>query len=106
MSRTTEEGLGRRRFQVQKEKAVEEAYEKIRRSFGDDWQCFSADDCKILRDVLGEIWTGVDRDSWKEYCFSTLSYADILSLIAIAKEGPGLKCMTQDTLARLDEILE
>jgi hypothetical protein len=45
MSRSTEEDLGRRRFQIQKEKAVEEAYEKIRRSFGQEWQYFSAEDC-------------------------------------------------------------
>lgn len=106
MSRSTEEGLGRRRFQVQKEKAVEEAYEKIRRSFGEDWQCFSAEDCAVLRDVLGEIWIGVERDCWKEYCFSTLSHADILAIIAIAKEGQGQKCMAPDAIARLDEILE
>jgi len=106
MSRSTEEGLGRRRFQIQKEKAVEEAYEKIRRSFGKEWQVFSAEDCAVLREVLGEIWISVDRESWKNYCFSTLSHTEILSLIAIAKEGLCQKCMTKEALARLDEILE
>ncbi|MDO9549673.1 MAG: hypothetical protein Q7J03_01745 [Methanoregula sp.] len=106
MSRTTTEDLGRRRFQIQKEKAVEEAYEKIRRSFGEDWESFSAEDCKILREVLGEIWINVDRDCWKDYCFSTLSYNEVLSLIAVAKEVVSQKSMTKDALARLDEILE
>ena len=106
MSRSSEEDLGRRRFQIQREKAVEDAYEKIRRSFGKDWQCFSGEDCAAIREVLGEIWISVDRDCWNDYCFSTLSHADLLSLIAIAKEGQGLKCMTQDKLARLDEILK
>ena len=106
MPRSTEDGLGRRRFQIQKEKAVEEAYEKIRRSFGQDWQCFSPEDWALLRDLLGEIWINVDRDCWSNYCFSTLSHAEVLSLIAIAKEGQCLKCMTKDALARLDEILE
>jgi hypothetical protein len=105
MSRSTEEDLGRRRFQIQKEKAVEEAYEKIRRSFGQEWQIFSGEDCALLREVLGEIWISVDRGRWKNYCFSTLSHQDILSLIAIAKEGLCQKCMTNGTLARLDEIL-
>jgi hypothetical protein len=105
MSHSTEEGLGRRRFQIQKEKAVEDAYEKIRRSFGVDWQCFSAEDCALLREVLGEIWISVDRDCWNDYCFSTLSHADLLSLIAIAKESLCQKCMTPYALARLDEIL-
>jgi len=106
MSRTTTEDLGRRRFQIQKEKAVEEAYEKIRRSFGEDWNGFSAEDCAVLRDVLGEIWINVDRECWKDYCFSTLSYNDVLSLIAVAKEVVSQKGMTKDALARLDEILE
>ncbi len=106
MSRSTEEDLGRRRFQVQKEKAVEEAYEKIRRSFGEDWQCFSAEDCKVLRDVLGEIWINVDRECWKDYCFSTLSHNEVQTLITIAKEVLGQKCMTQEAIARLDEVLE
>ncbi len=106
MSHSTEDGLGRRRFQVQKEKAVEEAYEKIRRSFGEDWKSFSAEDQKALRHVLGEVWTDVERESWKEYCFSTLSYNEVVSLIAIAKEVQSQKCLTRDALARLDEILE
>ena len=106
MSRSTQDGLGRRRFQVQGEKAVEDAYEKIRRSFGEDWQSFSAEDCKILREVLREIWINVDRDCWKEYCFSTLSYAEVLTLLAIAKEVHCQKCMTKEALARLDEVLE
>ncbi len=106
MSRTTEEELGRRRFQIQKEKAVEEAYEKIRRSFGEDWKSFSAEDCAVLRDVLGEIWIGVDRESWNNYCFSTLSYNEVLTLIAIAKEVHSQKGLTRDALARLDEVLE
>lgn len=105
MSRSTEESLGRRRFQIQKEKAVEDAYEKIRRSFGVDWQCFSVEDCALLRDLLGEIWISVDRDCWNNYCFSTLSHKEILSLIAIAKEVLCKKCITAEALARLDEIL-
>jgi hypothetical protein len=105
MSHSTEEGLGRRRFQIHKEKAVEDAYEKIRRSFGVDWQVFSDEDCALLREVLGEIWISVDRDCWNDYCFSTLSHADLLSLIAIAKEGLCQKSMTPYALSRLDEIL-
>jgi hypothetical protein len=105
MSRATEEDLGRRRFQIQKEKAVEDAYEKIRRSFGNGWQNISAEDCAALRDVLGEIWISADRDRWKNYCFSTLSQKEIHSLIDVGKEGQYQKCITPEALARLDEIL-
>ncbi|MEI8331787.1 MAG: hypothetical protein WCF90_09125 [Methanomicrobiales archaeon] len=106
MSHNTEDGLGRRRFQVQKEKAVEEAYEKIRRSFGEDWNSFSAEDQRSLREVLREVWTDVEHESWKDYGFSTLSYDEVGSLITIAKEVQSQKCLTRDALARLDEILE
>jgi hypothetical protein len=105
MSRSTEEDLGRRRFQIQKEKAVEEAYEKIRRSFGQEWQYFSAEDCAVLRKVLGEIWISVGRDRWIDYCFSTLLHKEIHSLIAMGKTGLCQHCMTTEVLARLDEIL-
>jgi hypothetical protein len=105
MSRSTEEGLGRRRFQIQGEKAVEDAYEKIRRSFGQEWQSFSAEDCAMLREVLGEIWISVDRERWKNFCFSTLSHIDVLALIVIAREGLCKKGMSPETLARLDDIL-
>jgi hypothetical protein len=106
MSGSTKDGLGRRRFQVQRDKAAEEAYEKIRRSFGEDWDSFSAEDCKVLREVLGECWINIDRECWNNYCFSTLSHAEVLSLIALAKEVHCQKCMTREALARLDEILE
>jgi hypothetical protein len=105
MSRSTEESLGRRRFQIQKEKAVEDAYEKIRRTFGQEWQCFSAGDCEALREILGEIWISVDRDCWKSYCFSTLSQKEIHTLIDMGNAGLCQKCMTSEVLARLDEIL-
>ena len=41
MSGTTDDNLGRRLFQVQKEKAVEEALEKMRRRMGAEWNSFS-----------------------------------------------------------------
>ena len=105
MSRSTEEDLGRRRFQIQKEKAVEDAYEKIRRSFGHEWHNFSAEDCAVLREVLGEIWISVDRDRWKIYCFSTLSQKEVYSFIEMGKVGQYQKSITPEALARLDEIL-
>jgi hypothetical protein len=106
MSRSSEEELGRRRFEVQKTKAVEEAYEKIRRSFGHEWQIFSAEDCAVLREILADIWISVDRTRWNNYCFSTLSQKQIHSLIGMGKAGLGLKNMTTENLDRLDEILD
>lgn len=105
MSRSTEEDLGRRRFQIEKEKAVEDAYEKIRRSFGQEWQIFSAEDYAVLRDVLGEIWISVDRNHWKNYCFSTLSHKDIHALIDMGKVCIRQKCMTPEALVCLNAIL-
>jgi len=105
MSRSTEEDLGRRRFQIEKEKAVEEAFEKIRRSYGSDWPLVASDDYDALREILGEIWIGVDRDRWKNYCFSTLSKAEIQMLIDTGKACRRRMCTAPEALARMDEML-
>jgi len=86
MSDITNEELGRRRFQIQKEKAVEDAYEKIRRARGEQWETLSQQDREILHEILGDIWAGTSRTRWDSYAFSILSESDIASLIAVGKK--------------------
>jgi hypothetical protein len=102
---TTDDTLGRRLFQVQKEKAVEDALEKIRRTMGPDWGSFSSTDCAVIKETLGEIWTSIDRPRWATYCFSKLSKNDISSLITIGKVVKAKPPLTNDVLKMLDNIL-
>lgn len=90
---------------MQKEKAVEDAFEKIRRKIGPEWSSFSASDCNVLKNILGEVWTSIDRHRWGTYSFSKLSKNDIDSIITIGKEVNAKPPLTNDKLKALDNIL-
>ncbi len=102
---TTDDTLGRRLFQVQKEKAVEEAFEKIRHTTGTEWNSVSSSDSEVLKEILGEVWTSIDRHQWGTYSFSKLSMNDIRSLITIGKTVKAKPPLTNDMLKLLDNIL-
>jgi len=105
MYETKDDNLGRRLFLVQKEKAVEDAFEKIRRRMGPEWSSFSTSDWDILKNILGEVWTSIDRHRWGTYSFSKLSKNDINSLIIIGREVKAKPPLTNDGLKALDNIL-
>ena len=102
---TTDDTLGRRLFQVQKEKAVEDAIAKIRHRVGTGWNSIPASDSEILKDILGEVWTSIHRHRWGTYSFSKLSIDDINSLISIGKAVRANPPLTNDVLKSLDNIL-
>jgi hypothetical protein len=105
MYETKDDNLGRRLFLVQKEKAVEDAFEKIRHKMGPEWISFSSGDCDVLKNILGEVWTSIDRHRWGTYSFSKLSKNDIDSIIKIGKEVNAKPPLTNDKLKSLDYIL-
>jgi len=105
MSHSSDSDLGRRIFVVQKEKAVEEALDKIRRRVGDDWGLISPTDGDVLKETLGEIWTAIDRPRWSTYRFSKLTLVDIHSLVETGKELRTKRYMTDAMLQSLDRIL-
>ena len=102
---TTDDTLGRRLFQVQKEKAVEDALEKIRHTTGTEWNSVSSPDAETLKEILGEVWTSIDRHRWGTYSFSKLSINDIRSLISIGKTVKAKPPLTNEMLNLLDNIL-
>lgn len=89
MSPTSEEELGRRRFQLFKEQAVESAIEKIRHAPAAEWHSFSNADYTLLRETLGELWISLEREKWAEYSFSTLTREDIQALISLGHKAKG-----------------
>jgi hypothetical protein len=105
MSEITNEELGRRRFQIQREKAVENAYEKIRRASGPEWESLSPQDREMLKNVLGDMWARTDRIRWESYTFSTLSGHDIDSLIDIGKKIKSGHSTAETAAKSIDEIL-
>jgi hypothetical protein len=86
MSRSTEDNLGRRRFLLQRDKAVEHALERIRHAPHAGWDMLSQDELADLRSALTEIWENCGHERWQQYCFSTLTNSDILKLISLVKD--------------------
>jgi predicted DNA-binding protein (UPF0278 family) len=105
MSGSTDDNLGRRLFQVRKEKAVEEALEKIRRGSTVQWNSISPTDSDILKDVLGEIWTSIERHRWSAYRFSKVSAQDLKSLIILGKEMKSQYSPSDEKIRQMDRIL-
>ena len=104
MSHSREEELGRRRFQLAKEQAVEKAVENIRHAPAVKWPSLCPADCQLLREILGEIWVCLERERWEQYSFSTLTRQDILALLALGA-GTGGCTLSCGTLEKIDAIL-
>lgn len=85
MPEVTSDERGRRLFQMHKEKAAENAIEKIRRSMGLDWKVFTSSDVEILKHILGETWVSLERDTWEKCAFSRLKRSELESIIRIGK---------------------
>ena len=86
MPDSTKDNLGRRRFLLHRDKAVEQALERVRRSPAAEWDTLPPEERVGLKSALTEIWDTCDRSRWEQYCFSTLSKPDILTIIALVCE--------------------
>jgi hypothetical protein len=105
MSPSTEDDLGRRRFLLHRDKAVEYALERIRRAPDSGWATLTPEERSGLKEVLNEIWENCDRERWHEYCFSILAKTHILRLIALGNDMKTRHHMTDETRAAVEAIL-
>ena len=104
MPRTSDDTLGRRRFQLQKEQAVEAAVMKIQHAPAAEWNSFSDPDYTRLREILGELWINLEHEKWEEYSFSTLTRQDIRDLITLGTRPEG-HTLSSATLDKMHTIL-
>jgi hypothetical protein len=104
MPHTSDDTLGRRRFQISRNQAVEAAIEKIRHAPEAEWHSFSSTDYACLREILGELWGSIDHHKWEQYVFSKLTRQDIRALLNL---GAGLpcRCLACTTVNEMDQIL-
>jgi hypothetical protein len=105
MSPSTEDNLGRRRFLLHRDKAVEYALERIRRAPESRWETLTSEERAGLRDVLSEVWENSNRERWHEYCFSILAKTDILRLIALGNDLKARHHMTDEIRGAVEAIL-
>jgi chemotaxis methyl-accepting protein methylase len=107
MPEVTRDELGRRVFQLNKEKAVESSIEKIRRTLGPEWNSLTVADIEALKYVLEEMWISLSRDIWEKYSFTRLRKTDVERIIELGndlkeKKIPPAKAIDEfnDTLSR------
>lgn len=105
MPPTTEDNLGRRRFLLHQEKAVEHALERIRHAVGSGWDTLSSEELAALKSCLAEIWMNTTHERWHEYCFSTLAKQDIRELVALSKDIEARHHLTDETFRLIETIL-
>lgn len=105
MSPSTPENLGRRRFFLHRDKAVEDALERIRHGAGTEWEAVPAEDRNDLRMALAEIWTHTTRERWDQYCFSTIRRKDISRLAALGRDIMARHHLTDESRMAMEEIL-
>jgi len=86
MPEVKDEEVGRRLFQIHKEKAVEVAIEKIRRKMPSEWTSFTSSDIDILKHILGEAWVCIKRTEWEGISFTKLTKNDLQEIIQVAKQ--------------------
>lgn len=83
-SRTTDESLGIRLHEVNRQRAVERAIERLRHGLKADWHYLSQDDLANLRWMIGELWTVTARDEWDGLHFSKLEFEDTRRIVSHA----------------------
>ena len=86
MPEARDEEVGRRLFQIHKEKAVEVALEKMRRKMPSEWKSFTSADIDILKHILGEAWVCIKRSEWESISFAELTKKDLEAIILIANQ--------------------
>ena len=106
MGSISSEELGRRRFQVLRDKAAEQALEKIRKSFLERGSGLTVQETVVIRDVLREIWSGIDPVAWQSFSFSRLTEDDISTTLAAGKGTKDQKAAVTAMAETLKKILD
>jgi hypothetical protein len=78
-----DESLGIRLHEVNRQRAVDRAIERLRHGLHADWHYLTADDHASLRWVLGELWATTSRDGWEQYHFSKLDFEQTRKLVTV-----------------------
>lgn len=106
MPEIKDEDLGRRIFQLQKEKAVEETIDKIRHTTGLEWMSITPSEREILEFLLGEAWVSINRDDWEKYAFSRLTMKDLQDIISIGRDLKSKEIVEDAAINKLVTIFQ
>lgn len=74
-----------------RDKAADDALEKIRKALRERGRALTPEENVKIREVLREIWSGIDPAAWESFSFSKLSEDDIRTTVSIGKGEKNLK---------------
>lgn len=105
----TKTDIGRRMYQLHKEKGVEKATEKIRESLGADWKTFSDADIRMLERLLGEAWVSFENTHWEKIPFGRMKKEDVDHVLDIGRfldldKAPKTRVLEQLEMVLLAEL--
>jgi len=102
---TTDEDIGRRAFQLRKEKATERAIDRLRQGLRKNWAAFSQHDVDDLSWILGELWAFEKRLDWEDLHFSKLTLEDTQAIIQVGRELQENAHNSVEHLERVGDII-
>ncbi len=102
---TTDEDIGRRAFQIRKEKATERALDRLRQGLKGDWKVFTQHEIDDLSWIIGELWAFENRLDWEDLHFSKLTAEDTKAIVELAHEFEENAQGGVETLRRVGDII-
>lgn len=99
----TDESLGIRLHEVNRQRAVDRAIERMRYGLKADWHYLTLDDINNLRWLLGELWSTRDRDEWEQLHFSKLRLEQARRMVGI---GDRLRRLGTNRVNGLESAIE
>ncbi|KUK48845.1 MAG: Uncharacterized protein XD74_0545 [Actinobacteria bacterium 66_15] len=80
---TNDESRGMRLYEVNRQRAVDRAIERIRYGLRVDWHYLTIEDRDNLRWIAGELWAVSTRAEWDAFRFSKLDLRSVRRLVGI-----------------------
>lgn len=100
---STDESLGIRLHEVNRQRAVDRAVERMRYGLKADWDYLTLDDIGNLRWLLGELWSTRDRAEWEQLHFSKLGLDAARRLVGV---GDRLRRHRTNKVSALESAME
>ncbi|MDO8881097.1 MAG: hypothetical protein Q7W44_09940 [Coriobacteriia bacterium] len=97
----TDEDLGMRLYEVNRQRAVERALERLRHGLRADWYYLTQEDLVSLRWLLGELWAVSTRAEWDELHFSKLDFEHTRQIVSL---GDRLRRHGTQRMATIDAV--
>lgn len=97
--------IGRRLYQVHREKRVEMAIRKLREHCGSHWKSLTEHEVRDLEYLMSGVWTSVDQKTWESIPFANMSKEDVGRLLRLAKGSDLSKGIDGAVLDEAKEIV-